>query len=358
MPAPTNYTPSSTFWTSITNALDTTLMTFDILYRLGLNKVADRTEWLRDEIVRQQARLASATAGTRATVIGSANLSTLTYDPTAGSLNGKTFGAESDTNAATITFGTGSGAPSSPADVVTQINAATASDPLATLDAAGHLSLSAVTTGAASSLEVMGGSALAVLGFPVAVVSGVATGNDGASQIGAAQVVGSSFTIPAGNLRAVLQKIADTALAGGTQAAVLEWLGNHTFKKFLIHTTDTGRLVGRPTGLVAQTGTPDSISVIRDWWLLDNPTANKVIVVSETPPALDGEEIHFTVINLAVGRTITLLREDGTTPITFVGATGCTFGSAHFRRTLSVWRLLDFSAQVTSTNTTGTPNNP
>jgi hypothetical protein len=344
MPAPTNYTPSSTFWSSITNLVDTTLVTAELLYKLGINKVADRTEWLRDEIARQATRLQSSTPGSRATAAGSVDLSTLIYDPTAGSLNGKSFGVESNTNAATITFGTGGSAPTSPASVAAQINAATGSDPLATVDGANKLLLTAVTAGALSTIEVMNGSAVSLLGLTVGVgTSGVATGNDGASAVGVAAIAGTSFSIAAGTVRSALTSIANTAISAGTNASVMIWTGVQTFQNNLIMVGDSGRMIKRPAKTLTVSGLAN---VTADVWLVDNPAADGTVSIDQdTLVPVAGEEIVVVIANLATGRSWSIQRSGGAQLAVLLGASGANYGSIRCKFIGSVWRVIDASSR-------------
>jgi hypothetical protein len=207
---------NSAFWTTITDLSLASVATAKDLYTDGINRVADRSVWLRDEIVRRTAALASTTAGTRATVTGSADLSTLTYDPIAGDLNGLTLQVQADTGGIkTVTFGSGAGvAPTGPADVVSQMVAQTSGQPFGNVDAAGHLSVGSTTTGSGSTIAITGGSATTLLGLVHGQnATGISSGADGISGVGGAAVTGSNFTVPAGTLRSMLQYVADNVPA-------------------------------------------------------------------------------------------------------------------------------------------------
>src|SRR5512135_2522625 len=197
---PSNYGAKSSWWTSILQLADNELLTFDTLYKGGILKLADNAAWLRDEIVRRFAVLAGTAAGTHATVTGSVDLSTLTYDPSAGTLNGLTLQVQADTGGLyTVTFGSGPSAPTGPGDVAAAIVTATGGQPTAVVDSAGHLGVSSTTTGTGSTITVVAGTAVTALGFTNGQnASGVASGADGISQVGGALVSGSKMNITAG----------------------------------------------------------------------------------------------------------------------------------------------------------------
>ncbi len=206
-----DYAGQSSFWSNITDIADAAFVTHERLYQGGIRKLRDSAVWLRDDIIRRAARLASVTLGTKGTITGSVDLSGITYDATAGALNGLTLEIESDTSGAvTVTFGTGASAPTGPGDVTSQVNTQSASDPLATLGAGGNLSLSSVTTGGTGTINVIGGSAVTLLGFVVAQnATGVSAGGDGASLVGLAAIDGDSFDFGGGTLRAFAKTVAD-----------------------------------------------------------------------------------------------------------------------------------------------------
>lgn len=209
---------NSSFWTTIKSLALASTVTAEQLYTLGLDKLTDRTVWLRDEITRRTAALAAVTAGTTAALVGSVDLSTLTYDATSGDLNGLTFQIQADTGGAkTVTFGSGGSAPLSPADVVAQILAATSGQPSASVDSAGHLNVGSTTTGGGSTITIVGGSACTLLGFTAsATASGVSSGGEGASLVGVSAYSGTQFTIAAGTLTTFLRLLADKAAAFDT----------------------------------------------------------------------------------------------------------------------------------------------
>lgn len=200
---------TSTFWRTIFEYLDGEPIFADGLYRRGIRRLSDRTMWLVDETVRILSRLASTDAGTKATIAGSVDLTTLTYDPVTGDLNGKTLILDGDVGAAqTVTFGTGGTAPATPADVVTQILAQT-TNKTAVLDSSSRLSVGSTTVGALSTIEVVGGTGAALLGLVVGTASGAGTVSDGASRVGFAAF----GTIGATTVRSVLEQITDGTLS-------------------------------------------------------------------------------------------------------------------------------------------------
>ena len=207
-----SYTGKATLWSSILSLADFTLLTAATLYYGGLHRLADGQAWFLAELVRLRASLARTVIGTVATITGSVDLGTLVYDPITGDLNGLTIVMQSDNSASiVVTFGIGAGvAPTGPADVVTAILASTGGNPAAVLDSAGHLNLSSTTSGGTGTIGILGGTALALLGFgPLQTGTGQSTGGDGASRIGQAAITGASFNIIAGTMRAVSQYLAD-----------------------------------------------------------------------------------------------------------------------------------------------------
>jgi len=204
-----NVAGTSTFWATIFEYLDGEPVFWDGLYKRGIRRLSDRTMWLVDETVRILSRLASVDAGTKATISGSVDLTTLTYDPVAGDLNGKTLILDGDVGAAqTVTLGTGGTAPATPADVVTQILAQT-TNKTAVLDSSSRLSVGSTTVGALSTIEVVGGTGAALLGLPLGTATGSGTMSDGASRIG----FGEFGTIGATTVRAVLEQLTDGTLS-------------------------------------------------------------------------------------------------------------------------------------------------
>ncbi len=223
MPDPVSYAPQSIFWSAITSLMDLTLVTRELLYIQGLHRLADRSQWLLDEIGRRSFALQSTTAGTPGVLTGSIDLSTLTYDPSAGSLNGKTLQVQTNNNGPdVVTFGTGGSAPVDPEDVADQINTATSSNPLASLDAANHLNLSSVTTGGLGTVTVIDGTALTLLGLTATTGTGQTTGGDGSDAIGVSDITGFGLTLSAGSLKDVLQSIANNVFALMASGAVTD----------------------------------------------------------------------------------------------------------------------------------------
>lgn len=206
----------SAFWASITDLLDDELVSHASLYVGALRKLADSTAWLRDEIARKSAALLSTSLGTTAKITGSVDIRTIVYDDITGALNGKTLViASNNSGAITVTFGTGAGlAPTGPADVIAQILAASAGNPGAAIDSAGHLTLSSLTTGGSGTITATSGTALAVLGYTAAqTATGAASGGDGLSAVAGALITGKEVSLSAGTLRSMLQYIADNMVA-------------------------------------------------------------------------------------------------------------------------------------------------
>ena len=200
---------NNAWWTSIYSlALASAATALDI-WTNGIDRLSDRTVWLYNQIVLLRANLANATAGTRATVTDSVDLTTLVYDPIIGTVNGLTLQLTADLGGTlTVTFGVGALAPTGPGDVVAAIVAAVSAYQSAFEDAAGHLNLASNTTGGTSTITVTGGTALSALGFTSAQnAAGAASGADGISQVSGAQIVAGVFTVPAGTLRAMLAYI-------------------------------------------------------------------------------------------------------------------------------------------------------
>lgn len=197
----------------VSNILDQSLassLAFADLYGGGLNPITDRTVWLRDAITRLRADLANATAGSKAVVTGSVDISTLNYDPISGVLCNQTLQLTADLGGTlTVTFGLGAGvAPSGPADVVAAILAVVSAHQGALEDGAGHLNLSSNTTGGTSTITVTGGSAAAALGFTAGQTStGVSSGADGISLVSGAAITAGSVTVPPGTVRSMLAYI-------------------------------------------------------------------------------------------------------------------------------------------------------
>src|SRR5215468_3795183 len=88
----------STFWTTIADMSTAAFVTAQALYTEGVNRLADRTIWLRDAITKVRSDLANATLGKPAIIVGAVDLSGLNYDPIAGDLVGKVFQLQSDTS--------------------------------------------------------------------------------------------------------------------------------------------------------------------------------------------------------------------------------------------------------------------
>jgi hypothetical protein len=149
-----------------------------------------------------------------ATVTGTVDLTGLTYGP-GGTLDGLTLLVDID-NAGieTATFGTGALAPTSPADVVTQLNA-DFTEPIASLNLQNQLVLKSTVIGAAGEIDVSGGTGRVTLGFSVAVTLGTAGALDGLTLILEADTGGphtATFTPPLADSAALVAQLG--ALAG------------------------------------------------------------------------------------------------------------------------------------------------
>jgi hypothetical protein len=216
--------PLSIIWKEVYSLATGDTITRENTWRDGINRAADIGYGVLSALFSFRQDLGSYASGTRA-IIRSPNLITELsyYDAPAvpvGALDGLTLNLE-DSGVATpitVTFS----APTSPADVVVQINAvAVANGVQASLDDGwdpttqtfiaanvGKLRLQSVTPGA-TTLYVRGtGTANGVLGFPGTDTSatGSATVSDGASRIG----VGAFSGYGGGDLRTLLQAIVDT----------------------------------------------------------------------------------------------------------------------------------------------------
>jgi hypothetical protein len=191
---------------------DGEMVTHETLYRLCLERVVDRTSWLVEALHGIGASLASTAQGTRATVLGTRNLTTFSlYDAETnpsgelgpgGLLDGKSLLVDEDTAPGEqIVFS----APMTAADIVMQVQKGAPTNKAASLDASGRLVLASMTIGAASSLAVSG-SAAALLGLP----QGTATGKDGADD-GASKVGFAGYgAFPAGTVRSALVNLLES----------------------------------------------------------------------------------------------------------------------------------------------------
>ena len=337
----------SAFWTSVLSLVDTDNVTMDSLYAQGINRLSDRAVWLRDEITRRTAAIASTVVGTTAKVTGSADLSTLVYDATTGDLNGLTLQVQCDSAAIkTVTFATGFVASPGPGDVVNQINAATSSTPLATVDSAGHLSLESVVTGATGTVQVIGGSALALLGLTVGQnATGASSGADGISLIGGGQVAGSQLTLAAGSLRSMLQTVADSAVravdlakqsasSGDSLVGVLTIVGSSltiptgTLRAALTYIAANAASLGANTFTGAQTRsgsaatrpervlsvsaafTTFTFATSQDVYTVSTPAAHQTWTATTTGAASGSHVVDVVVLASNISKGVQIIRDD------------------------------------------------
>jgi len=174
--------------------------------------------WLLQYITNWMTALAQTQVGTKAKIVGTVNLAdpAIVYDPVTGTLNGLTMLIHGDLGNVTVTFPTGSSAPTGPADVVSAINAAATGIATSLQDAAGYLELFSFTMGSLSLIQVTGGTALTALGFVVNQQGiGQTTGADGTSLIGGGTITTSNMMVPAGTLRSQLAYIANFTYTAG-----------------------------------------------------------------------------------------------------------------------------------------------
>lgn len=208
-----DYFGSSIFHSFVRMLNDGEMVTHETLYKLGLKPIIDRTTWLLDEIHRVRADLSSTASGTRATIIGTRDLSTLTlYDAetnprgelgAGGLLDGKSLILQEDTySAEEVRFV----APNSAAELVTQIVQNAPRNKAVLLDGSSRLVLMSCTEGENSTLRV-DGSAVGILGLPIGMATGSSAVSDGASLIGFAAHPAANF--PAGNLRSTITYLID-----------------------------------------------------------------------------------------------------------------------------------------------------
>lgn len=202
---------------------DGEMVTHETLYKLGLERIIDRTTWLAEEIHRAASGLSSTASGTRATLAGTRNLSTLTlYDaetnPTGelgpgGLLDGRTLLLVEDTATPEEFYFV---APMSAAEVVDQIAKGAPTNKHVYLDENGRLVIFSKTVGASSSLT-SAGSAAKLLGLPIGTATGSAGADDGASKIGFAPYDAWGFS--AGTVRSAITKLMDTVKTLGETKA-------------------------------------------------------------------------------------------------------------------------------------------
>jgi len=134
---------------------DGEMVTHETLYKLGLERIIDRTTWLAEEIYRAASGLSSTASGTRATLLGTRNLSTLTlYDaetnPTGelgpgGLLDGRTLLLVEDTSTPEEFYFV---APMSTVEVVDQISKGAPTNKHVYLDEGGRLVKTCLFVGA------------------------------------------------------------------------------------------------------------------------------------------------------------------------------------------------------------------
>lgn len=219
-----DYFGASIFHAVVRMLNDGEQVSHETLFRLVLERMTDRSTWLRDEIHRQAARLASVADGTKATVIGTKDLSKFSVhnpedNPTGelgpgGLLDGTTLSLDEDTAAAELVQ---FNAPLTAADVAAQITAGAPTNKAVMLDDLGRLVLSSKTVGGGSSRAVSG-SAAALLGLPVGTATGTGTVDDGASRVG---FLGHG-AVPTGTVRAALVMMIDAVTKLFATKAALE----------------------------------------------------------------------------------------------------------------------------------------
>jgi hypothetical protein len=219
-----DYFGASVFHAVVRMLNDGEQVSHETLFRLVLERLTDRSTWLRDEIHRQAARLASVANGTRATVIGTRDLSKFSvHDPEnnpagelgpGGLLDGTTLSLGEDTAAAEVVQ---FNAPITAADIAAQIAAGAPTNKGVFLDDGGRLVLSSKTVGGGSTLAVSG-SATAPLGLPVGTATGKGTVDDGASRVG---FLGHG-AVPTGTVRSALVQMIDAVATLVAKKASLE----------------------------------------------------------------------------------------------------------------------------------------
>ena len=262
-----DYFGASVFHAVVRMLNDGEQVSHETLFRLVLERLTDRSTWLRDEIHRQAARLASVANGTRATVIGTRDLSKFSvHDPEnnpmgelgpGGLLDGTTLSLGEDTAAAEVVQ---FNAPQSAADVAAQIAAGAPTNKSVFLDDGGRLVLSSKTVGGGSSLAVSG-SATVLLGLPVGTAMGKGTVDDGASRVG---FLGHG-AVPTGTVRSALVQVIDAVAVLVAKKASLEggtFTGPVTFDapvQFKSGFTDTAFFVAPDQNTVIE---PDKASLV------------------------------------------------------------------------------------------------
>lgn len=133
------------------------------------------------------------TGGTALALLG---LSVSTINGTAGALDGLTVVLDEDTTSAqTVTFGTGTSAPTSAADVVAAVSAKT-NITAALYSSRNFLSIVSDTIGSASRLSITGGTGLSALGLTASVTAAA-----GAESTHTIEHLGIVCTFPAGTYR-------------------------------------------------------------------------------------------------------------------------------------------------------------
>jgi hypothetical protein len=133
------------------------------------------------------------TGGTALSLLG---LSVATTNGTVGALDGLTVILDEDsTTSQTVTFGTGTSAPTNAADVVTAVSAKT-NITAALYSSLNFLSIASDTIGSTSSLSITGGTGLTALGFTASVTAAA-----GAESTHTIEHLGIVCTFPAGTYR-------------------------------------------------------------------------------------------------------------------------------------------------------------
>lgn len=324
---------SPTFWQVITNVANTELLTFENLYQAGINKVHDSARWGADEITKLRSQLAAQTTGTAASLTGSVDLTTLIYGA-GGTLDGLAFTVQANAGGAqVITFGTGVSAPTSPADVIAQIDADVDANVTAVLNQNGTLTIGSATLGVGSTFQITSSaSAAQLLGFgntyPAIAPTGTGAVSDGSTKIGVA---------PYG-----------TAWAGGTLRAALEQILSATFAQDVTingRFTFSGRHVDARPEVALAADTSVTIGPAQGGaFRIACPTVAEVTLdlrTSTLPLPTDGEEMVITVDAGAGGGAVSLRREGelGANRVATLVASATHLAHARVRFVNGVWRL-------------------
>lgn len=222
MAGPYYRTPLGYLWDKIQTLRTGDTITLENTWKEGMHRLQDYAAGVYDSLLSFRSELAGQYAAAPAVLRGSVALGAITYydpiDTPVGSLDGKTLLLEWDgAGSATTTFAQ----PQGPADVIAQINTATAGAVTASVDDGVDPITGAVTpsnvgklrlvrNGSGASLTVKGtGTANATLGFALVdtTASGSGSVNDGTTRVGFAGYSSGSINIAAGTLRNALEEI-------------------------------------------------------------------------------------------------------------------------------------------------------